>query len=109
LRVNADTLFSSVRNYIGTLKAEEDLELIEWGALTRDAFIQHSEFESLSKKLNAKSPVFTIKVPAHEQQKLLWDEYDQAVYDAWIKNISKDISLEEAFHILCDYVNTLNP
>jgi carboxyl-terminal processing protease len=107
-RVKADTLFTSIQKYAKDMQKDSDTTMLEWTELTRDAFAGQAEFAALTSALARLTPVFSIAVPGQEQQRLLWNEYDEIVHAALVKNISKDISLEEAFHILCDYI-TLNP
>jgi carboxyl-terminal processing protease len=108
-RVVADTLFASIQNYVNNIyDKKEETDFVEWPLLMQKAFADHHQFQSIKAALENTTPVFSIAVPAQEQQKLLWDEYDEGIHAAWVKNIGKDISLEEAFHILCDYIDTAN-
>jgi len=49
---------------------------------------------------------YTVNSTGFEQQRLAFDEYTRNLYDTWIKKLQQDVSLEEAFHILCDYITT---
>jgi carboxyl-terminal processing protease len=59
----------------------------------------------LLKELNEKSTA-TYKVTGHafELQRMQIDEYVRQTNDVWMKNLLHDISLEEAFYIICDYI-----
>jgi carboxyl-terminal processing protease len=51
-------------------------------------------------------PASPYSVTAHsfEKQRMQVDEYVRQRNEGWIKNLTRDISLEEAFYIICDYI-----
>jgi carboxyl-terminal processing protease len=53
-----------------------------------------------------RTPTKSFKIAAHtfNQQRMQLDEYARTQHDTWTGNLARDISLEEAFYIICDYI-----
>ncbi len=51
---------------------------------------------------------FSVTNHAFDRQRMQVDEFVRQTNDVWMKNLLRDISLEEAFSIICDYI-ALNP
>jgi carboxyl-terminal processing protease len=50
------------------------------------------------------STSYTISNPAVEKQRMEIDSYMEDFTNNWVKRLSADISLEETYHIICDYI-----
>ena len=55
-----------------------------------------------SRKIATES--FKIGNHTFDQQRAAVDAYVKQINEVWIKNLLHDITLEEAFNIVCDYI-----
>ena len=55
---------------------------------------------------STRQPTDSFKIAAHtfNRQRIQLDEYARMQHELWIGNLTRDISLEEAFYIICDYI-----
>jgi carboxyl-terminal processing protease len=53
----------------------------------------------------SKSTAFKVGYHQFESQRMQIDEFVKDFNEAWTKKLETDISLEEAFHITCDYID----
>ena len=66
------------------------------------------DFKALA-AVDAKSPeVFRVDNHAFDKQRMQVDEHARQVNEGWVKKLSRDATLTEAFYIICDYI-ALNP
>jgi carboxyl-terminal processing protease len=107
-RLKSDTAFSHLRTYIETFKRYQPSEASEWNMLLKESMEKHHVFQNFSRALDATKPDFGVIVTGEKENGATWDEYQRSVNSAWVKNITKDISLAEGFHIICDYIELTN-
>jgi carboxyl-terminal processing protease len=107
LRVGASDAFQLTKNcsrQLLMLKEKLDTVSLIWdeykGLIEKEAAI----FSTLEQKHSEPTNEFKIVVNAFNQQRMQVDEYARQQNDSWIRTLSKDISLEEAFNIMCDYI-----
>ena len=89
---------------LGRLATKLDSVSLNWSAykkLITDEGIQFKLLKEITEK-----PTNAFKVSNHifDKQRIERDEYIRQVNEVWAKNLVRDISLEEAFFIICDYI-----
>ena len=104
-RVATVEAFKTLTAYGQLLEKNDDPVPLFWADFMtlRDKHMQIAQ--NLEKEREAPAP-YTVNSTGFEQERLAMDEYTRNLYAAWIKKMQQDISLEEAFHILCDYITT---
>jgi hypothetical protein len=63
------------------------------------------DFELLKEKTDIPTTAFKVGNHLFDRERMASDEYVLKVNEIWAKNLSTDISLTEAFYIICDYIN----
>jgi hypothetical protein len=107
LRVKASEAFQVTREcslQFADLKEKFDTVSLSWRGYQEVAGKQAALFTRLQ-ELNGK-PLQSFKIGAHtfSQQRLQMDDYARQQSESWIEKLSRDISLEEAYFIICDYI-----
>ena len=62
------------------------------------------QFKSLKEITENPTNAFKVNNHVFDQERMKRDEYIRQVNEVWAKNLVRDISLEEAFFIICDYI-----
>ena len=107
LRVKASEAFQLTREcslQFADLREKFDTVSLSWRGYQEAAGKQAALFTRLQ-ELNSK-PLQSFKIGAHSfsQQRLQMDDYARQQSESWIEKLSRDISLEEAYFIICDYI-----
>ena len=63
------------------------------------------DFKLLKEVRDIPTSAFQVNGHAFERQRMRVDEYVKQTNEVWMKNLLRDISLAEAFYIICDYIN----
>ncbi len=110
-RVASDSAFISLTNYMSDFKQSiaEPSQTLQWNDLVKRTQQAQLRAQAMTRELQKPTSDFNVSSSNDIQTTGLWDEYAKVVDQAWVKNISTDPSLEEAFNILCDYISILNP
>jgi carboxyl-terminal processing protease len=89
---------------IAQLKENRDSVTLQWPAYRTMVENEGNDFK-LFKALHERSlTTFTVTNHAFDRQRMQVDEYVRQTNEAWMRNLLRDISLEEAFYIICDYI-----
>ena len=107
LRVKASEAFQLTREcslQFAASKERSDTVSLSWTALQESAGRQGDLFTRLQKSNSKPSQSFKIGAYAFSQQRLQMDDYARQQSESWIEKLSRDISLEEAYFIICDYI-----
>ncbi|MBL0743127.1 carboxy terminal-processing peptidase [Chryseolinea lacunae] len=108
LRVSASSAFRAHEQYGALLKEmHESTEAVplHWTEYVNWRNVRGKNLQEMEKQLSPLTSTFTVTGSNFEQQRLAIDEYGRNFNETWIKKLQQDISLEEAFYILCDYIN----
>jgi len=62
------------------------------------------EFSMLAESSEIPTEAFKVGSHALDRQRMEGDTYIKQVNEVWMKNLLRDRALEEAFHIMCDYI-----
>jgi carboxyl-terminal processing protease len=104
-RVAQKSSFSTVEQY-GLLVNQtvncSDPEPLAWVAFKK----KKSKTKAMLNLVLTDNDTSAFVVSSHDfdQQRIKMDEYIDVINQVWIKNLGSDISLQEAFHIICDYI-----
>ena len=107
LRVKASEAFHQTREcslQFAPSKEKYDTVSLSWGVYQELAEKRANLFKRLQESSSKPSKSFKIGAHAFGQQRLQMDEYARQQNDFWIEKLSRDISLEEAYFIICDYI-----
>lgn len=107
LRVSASeafTLTGECSKEIGAFQQKLDTVSLSWPEYRRIADRRTALFSRLQEMSSQRVPPFKINAHAFGQQRLQMDEYAKQQNDSWVEKLSRDISLEEAYFIICDYI-----
>lgn len=107
-RVSASTSFAAHQRYGMLLKEMTDSTEpvpLQWTEYMSQRNARAKTLGEIEKQLAPVTSTYTVAGSNFEQQRLAMDEYGRNFNDTWIKKLQQDISLEEAFYILCDYIN----
>jgi len=107
MRVNASEAFTLTRdcsNQLVALKEKLDTIHLTW-TLYKDLVEKEAAgFSKLGDWNSRSTDAFKIGSHAFNQQRLEMDDYARQQNKNWTGNLSRDISLEEAYYIICDYI-----
>lgn len=106
-RVNASESFRLTKecnNQIMALKEKLDTVNLSWTPYNRLVEKEAAVFANMEESKGRPVNAFKISAHAFNQQRLQLDDYARQQNTNWIGNLSKDISLEEAYYIICDYI-----
>jgi carboxyl-terminal processing protease len=78
---------------------------LNWIDFKNDFLTQRSKYNFLNTTDQKSSVVFKVKNHAFAEQRMQMDEYVNGLTKAWVSKLEKDVSLEEAFYIICDYIH----
>jgi carboxyl-terminal processing protease len=107
VRLNADSSFIALRSYLKSYKESGEPMTMDFKNLVDAASRRNRSLILFNKSEAAQMPDFQVQ-PTTSDQASVVDEYQNSLNSIWLKNISKDISLAEGFHIICDYIELLN-
>ena len=107
-RVSSNPKFASIEKYSERLAAGKEQE--------KPFAMSWKNFNSLYQNLKSEVSVFEASATTEQEafkaskldatlQRMQIDSYANEVNQAYIKNLQKDIFLNEAFHIICDLVS----
>ncbi len=106
-RVSANKQFKTLEKY-GKWAAERDVQpelvTLNWTSIKKEAETKSKIFHELKIELNAPTAPYKASSHSFQQQHMQMDEYVDALAKGWIKNLEQDVALEEAYHIICDYL-----
>jgi carboxyl-terminal processing protease len=111
VRVSNNAGFQTTINcskVLGGLKSKLDTLPMNYGDYKRFITNEIKQFELLKETTDNPTAVFKIGNHLSDRERIQGDEYTRQANDAWTKKLMRDISLEEAFFILCDYINGPN-
>jgi carboxyl-terminal processing protease len=108
-RVSVHPGFKSLTNYTTSIRSR-DLEsnALDWNEAKKNMELQDKLHLDLKSAVATTTESFLVKPHDFGKPRLEIDEYAEMINNAWIKNLSQDISLEEAYNIICDYIDILN-
>jgi hypothetical protein len=107
LRVAKDLAFQSTAacsKSLGGLSARLDSVSLNWSDYKRLITEEGEQFKALKEITDEPTTAFKVSNHALDAQRMEKDEYSRQVNEVWTKNLARDISLEEAFYIICDYI-----
>lgn len=109
VRVDADPGFKAVSDYLDLLKRDELLqEVLTWENQKAEMELREKMATSLKNAFSNPRAAFEVHEHDFSRTRMDLDEYARNVSEAWKRNLSRDFSLAEAFHIICDYIDTVN-
>ena len=91
---------------LASLKERMDSISLTWNSYNKIINEERQAFQKLKEKTDQPTSAFKVNMHAFDKQRMQVDEYARQVNEGWMKNLVRDISLEEAFYILCDYIAT---
>lgn len=89
---------------LAELQEELDTVSLTWVDYKKLIADEGNEFGLLKEATAKSTEAFKIGNHAFERQRMEVDPYARQINDVWTKNLLHDISLEEAFYIICDYI-----
>lgn len=105
-RISTHVGFNAQRTYIDWVKRENARKrwVLDWTSVQQYKNEEWSVSKTFSDEIS--KPVSAFKVDLHEYGRAsAKSEYTTVINDAWMTSLSKDMYLEEAFNIMCDYIN----
>jgi carboxyl-terminal processing protease len=109
-RIKGNSQFIMLEQYGKWVAATQEVSLsfpLDWMYFKKQTDEQEKEYVKLKNGLNVTTNAFTADGHHFQQQHMQMDEYVDTFAKAWIKKLQQDITLEESFHIICDYI-TIN-
>jgi carboxyl-terminal processing protease len=107
LRVNLSEAFQLTREcsfQFAALNDKLDTISLSWNAYQETSERRDALFSKLQESHSKPTKSFQIGAHAFGQQRLQMDDYARKQNELWIEKLSRDISLEEAYLIICDYI-----
>jgi carboxyl-terminal processing protease len=104
-RVEASEAFRLTRDcsrQLQGLKEKLDTVTLQWASYISLLETEAAVFRQFEQANSAPTEGFKILAHAFNQQRMQMDDYARQQNEIWIGNLSKDISLQEAFYIICD-------
>ena len=95
----------SCSKVLGGLKAKLDTLSMNYADYKKFITTETKQFELLKETTDKPTAAFKIGNHVSDRERIRGDEFVRQANDVWAKNLMRDISLEEAFFILCDYIN----
>lgn len=92
-----------------TLAREQESVLLQWQDFNKNAQAELQEYAKLKQSLTEASPTYDVVNSNVDHQRMAVDEYAQDFNQRWIKNLKKDIYVEEAFRIMHDLLELKHP
>ena len=89
---------------LGGLTSKLDSVSLNWTDYKKLITDEGQQFRLLKEITEKPTTAFKVSNHLFDQQRMARDEYIRQVNDVWAKNLVRDISLEEAFFIICDYI-----
>lgn len=77
---------------------------LTWPAYTKTLAERIEKYSDAEAQMSAYTVSFSILNHESDVNRMQIDAFMKYVNERWIKNLSTDIYLDEAFHILCDYI-----
>jgi carboxyl-terminal processing protease len=107
VRVKASKAFQLTRECSGQLTVltdNVDTVSLKWTGYAEIAEKEAGAFSELVEAASHSSKSFKIKTHAFNHERLQMDDNARQQNKLWIEKLSTDISLEEAYFIICDYI-----
>ncbi len=89
---------------LGGLATKLDSVSLNWSAYKKLITDEGTQFKLLKEITEKPTNAFKVSNHVFDKQRIERDEYIRQVNEVWAKNLVRDISLEEAFFIICDYI-----
>jgi carboxyl-terminal processing protease len=89
---------------LGGLATKLDSVSLNWSDYKKMITDEGTQFKSLKEMTENPTNAFKVSNHVFDQERMIKDEYVRQVNEVWAKNLVRDISLEEAFFIICDYI-----
>jgi carboxyl-terminal processing protease len=89
---------------LGGLATRLDSVSLNWADYKKLITEEGKQFKSLKEITENPTNAFKVNNHVFDQERMNRDEYIRQVNEVWAKNLVRDISLEEAFFIICDYI-----
>ncbi len=88
------------------VKSKERLDTIPLNWTKYNTLVEREAevFKVLREVEDQGTSAFTVAAHSFEKQRMQVDEFVRQRNEGWMKNLMRDISLEEAFFIICDYI-----
>ena len=86
------------------LVTELDSVSLNWADYKKMITEEGQQFKSLKEVTEIPTKAFKVNNHVFDRERMDRDEYIRQVNEVWAKNLARDISLEEAFFIICDYI-----
>jgi carboxyl-terminal processing protease len=108
-RVSAHTGFKAVSEYVEFIQSNDFAEqVLTWDEMKKETEMRDGFYAGLKNAFGTPTSFFRVNVHDFAKPRMEIDDYAKTVNQAWIKNLSQDISLEETFNIICDYIDAQN-
>jgi carboxyl-terminal processing protease len=102
-------LTAACSRQIVDLKQRLDSVSLNWVDYKTLMETEASKFKLLSDVTSKPTTAYEVNNHAFDKQRMQMDEYSRQINEGWIKNLLHDITLEEAFYIICDYIAATSP
>jgi len=107
VRISKNTAFQTTiqcSKALGGLSTKLDSVSLNWSAYRKLITDEGTQFKLLKEITEKPTNAFKVSNHVFDKQRIERDEYIRQVNEVWAKNLVRDISLEEAFFIICDYI-----
>ena len=107
VRVSKNTAFQTTiqcSKALSLLATKLDSVSLNWSAYKKLITDEGTQFKLLKEITEKPTNAFKVSNHIFDKQRIERDEYIRQVNEVWAKNLVRDISLEEAFFIICDYI-----
>ncbi len=103
---NAFQITAKCSRKLAEMQEKFDSVSLNWLDFKNFVAFEGKEFELLRDLSDKTTGAFKVSSHAFDTQRMQVDEYVRLINEVWAKNLLRDISLEEAFYIICDYIRT---
>ena len=104
-RVNNNIEFQGIKKAIDLIRAQRERTLtisLKWDSFEKWERQNNLAFEMINDHTETRKKSFIADNHSLDKALLINNDYAQELNKAWLKNISEDIYIQEAFSILCD-------
>ncbi len=107
-RINRDIQFQKIRKFIETTKsrmAKTETISLKWEKFEQWAKQRELEMNIFNGDIETATTKYAVDNHTQDKISLINNPYGIEVNNTWVKNISGDIYIQEAFFVLCDLIN----
>jgi carboxyl-terminal processing protease len=106
-RIAAHTGFNGIRTFIDHIPNTQERASLNWTTMKNKMEAREKAYRHLESALAGSAGSFDVNLHEFGKPRMQFDEYAESVNRDWIENLSHDITLQETFHVICDYIETL--